>query len=74
MMILIFAVGLGWLPTSGGGGISHLIMPAITIAWFSVASILRLTRSAMLDVLDSEYVKRARLTGNPEWCDSGNMR
>jgi peptide/nickel transport system permease protein len=67
MMILIFAVGLGWLPTSGGGGIRHMIMPAVTMAWFSVASILRLTRSAMLDVLDSEYIKRARLTGNPEW-------
>jgi peptide/nickel transport system permease protein len=67
MMILIFAVVLGWLPTSGRGGISHMIMPATTIAWFSVASILRLTRSAMLDVLDSEFIKMARLKGNPEW-------
>jgi len=67
MMILIFAVVLGWLPTSGRGGIRHLIMPAITLAWFSVASILRLTRSAMLDVLDSEFIKMARLKGNPEW-------
>ncbi len=67
MMILIFSVVLGWLPTSGRGGISHMIMPAITIAWFSVASILRLTRSAMLDVLDSEFIKTARLKGNPEW-------
>ena len=66
-MILVFAVVLGWLPTSGRGGMSHIIMPAITLAWFSVASILRLTRSAMLDVLDSEFIKMARLKGNPEW-------
>jgi len=67
MAILIFSVTLGWLPTSGRGGIDHLIMPAVTTAWFSVASILRLTRSTMLDVLDSEYIKMARLKGNPEW-------
>ncbi len=67
MAILIFSVKLGWLPTSGRGGFDHIIMPAVTIAWFSVASILRLTRSAMLDVLDSEYVKTARLKGNSEW-------
>jgi peptide/nickel transport system permease protein len=67
MAILIFSVTLGWLPTSGRGGIEHIIMPAVTTAWFSVASILRLTRSTMLDVLDSEYIKMARLKGNPEW-------
>lgn len=67
MAILIFSVKLGWLPTSGRGGISHMILPATTIAWFSVASILRLTRSTMLDVLDSEYVKTARLKGINEW-------
>lgn len=67
MAILIFSVKLGWLPTSGRGGFEHLIMPAVTIAWFSVASILRLTRSTMLDVLDSEYIKTARLKGNSEW-------
>lgn len=67
MAILIFSVKLGWLPTSGRGGISHLIMPSASIAWFSVASILRLTRSTMLDVLDSEYIKTARLKGNSEW-------
>jgi peptide/nickel transport system permease protein len=67
MAILIFSVKLGWLPTSGRGGISYMILPATTIAWFSVASILRLTRSTMLDVLDSEYVKTARLKGINEW-------
>ncbi|MBN1848200.1 MAG: ABC transporter permease [Deltaproteobacteria bacterium] len=66
MAILIFSVKLGWLPTSGRGNISHLIMPSISIAWFSIASILRITRSTMLDVLDSEYIKTARLKGNSE--------
>jgi peptide/nickel transport system permease protein len=67
MAILVFSVKLGWLPTSGRGGIPHLIMPSVTLAWFSIASILRLTRSTMLDVLDSEYIKTARLKGNSEW-------
>jgi ABC-type dipeptide/oligopeptide/nickel transport system permease component len=67
MAILVFSVKLGWLPTSGRGGLLHLIMPSVSIAWFSVASILRLTRSTMLDVLDSEYIKTSRLKGNSEW-------
>jgi len=67
MAILIFAVKLGWLPTSGQGGFKHLILPATTTAWFSIASILRLTRSSMLDVLDSEYIKMARIKGNPKY-------
>lgn len=65
MAILIFAVKLGWLPTSGYGDLKHLILPAFTTAWFSIASILRITRSSMLDVLDSEYIKMARIKGNP---------
>jgi peptide/nickel transport system permease protein len=67
MAILIFAVYLGWLPTSGQGGLKHIILPAVTTAWFSIASILRLTRSSMLDVLDSEYIKMARIKGNPRY-------
>ena len=67
MAILVFSVSLGWLPTSGRGGISHLILPALSMAWYSVASTMRVTRSSMLDVLDSEYIKMARLKGAPEW-------
>jgi peptide/nickel transport system permease protein len=66
MAILLFSVQLGWLPTSGRGGISHLLMPALSLAWYSVASIMRVTRSSMLDVLDSEYIKMARIKGNTE--------
>lgn len=67
VLMWIFAVVLGWLPTSGNGGIKHMIMPAITLGWFNVAALMRLTRSAMLEVLDSEYVKLARIKGLPEW-------
>ena len=67
ILIWILAVKLNWLPTSGRGGISHIILPAITLGWFQVAAIMRLVRSSMLDVLDSEYVKMARIKGLPEW-------
>lgn len=67
VLMWVFAVLLGWLPTSGKGGLDHMIMPAITLGWFNVAALMRLTRSAMLEVLDSEYVKLARIKGLPEW-------
>lgn len=67
VLMWVFAVLLGWLPTSGRGGITHMIMPAVTLGWFNVAALMRLTRSAMLEVLDSEYVKLARIKGLPEW-------
>ena len=66
MMMWLFSVHLGWLPTSGQGGIKHVIMPAITLGSFQVAAITRLVRSAMLETLDSEYVKLARIKGVSE--------
>ncbi len=66
VLILIFGVSLRVLPTSGSGSIDHIILPAITLGWFAVAGIMRLTRSSMLDVLGSEYVKLARIKGLPE--------
>ncbi len=67
ILIWIFSVWLGWLPTSGMGSIYHAILPAIAIAWFQVSALARLTRSAMLEVLDAEYIKLARVKGVPEW-------
>ena len=67
VLIWIFAVKLGWFPTSGRGGFSHMVLPAIAMGWFQVAALMRLTRSAMLEVLDSEYIKLARIKGVPEW-------
>ena len=66
IMILFFSVYLGWLPSSGSGTVLHLIMPAIALGWVFAASHMRLTRSSMLEVLGSEYVKLARLKGLPE--------
>lgn len=66
MLIWIFAVGLGWFPTSGQGGLPHMILPAVAMASFQIAALTRLTRSAMLDTLRSEYIKLARLKGVSE--------
>ena len=63
MLILFFGVVLGLLPAGGRGGLSHLILPAFTLGYFTSAAILRLTRSAMLEVLASDYIKFARLKG-----------
>jgi peptide/nickel transport system permease protein len=67
VLIWIFAVKLAWLPTSGQGGFANIVLPGLTLGWFSVAAFMRLTRSSMLDVLDSEYIKLARAKGLPEW-------
>jgi len=67
MFILIVAVQLRWLPTSGRGGFEHMILPAVTMAGHAAASMSRLSRSAMLNVLGSDYIKMARVKGNPEW-------
>ena len=63
MLMLIFSVVLGWLPTSGMGTFWHLIMPTFTLGWYFTAAITRLTRSSMLDVLDQDYIKMARIKG-----------
>ena len=57
---------LGWLPTFGKGGIDHFILPAFVLSWASMAGVMRLTRSSMMEVLDSEYVKFARIKGLSE--------
>jgi peptide/nickel transport system permease protein len=66
MLILLFGAILGWLPTFGRGGIDHFILPAFVLAWGGIAGIVRLVRSSMLEVLDSEYVKFARVKGLSE--------
>jgi peptide/nickel transport system permease protein len=66
VLILVFSVWLRWLPTSGTGDWQHLIMPAVALGWYFSASLLRLTRSSMLEVMRSEYIKLARLKGLPE--------
>jgi len=67
VLILVFAVQLHWLPSFGRGGFANLVMPAITLGWYSAAAQTRLMRSAMLDVLDAEYIKMARIKGATEF-------
>ena len=63
MLILVFAVTLGWLPAGGTGSFAHFVLPSITLGWFTVAGVMRLVRSAMLDTLGEEYVVTARAKG-----------
>ena len=63
LLIFIFAVKLGWLPTSGRGGFDNLVLPAITLAGFGAAAAMRLTRSGMLDVLSNDYIRTAQAKG-----------
>jgi len=63
MLILVFSVQLGWLPSSGRGSFLHLILPAATLGLFTTARITRLTRSGMLEVLGQDYIRTARAKG-----------
>ena len=63
MLILTFGLELRWFPIGGRGTLSHLVMPALTLGAFAMASIARLTRSAMLDVLRLDYINTARAKG-----------
>jgi peptide/nickel transport system permease protein len=66
MMILLFSVYLRWLPSSGYGTFSHLIMPAATLGTSSAALITRMTRSSMLEVVRQDYIRTARAKGLDE--------
>jgi len=63
MLIWIFAAKLRWFPTSGNFGWKSFVLPSIVVSIFGIAAVLRLFRSSMLETLDSEYVKLARLKG-----------
>lgn len=63
LLILVFAVGLHALPASGYGTFAHLVLPAITLAVYSVAVVARLLRSSLIDVLSSDHIRTARAKG-----------
>lgn len=63
MAVMLFSVFLGWLPTAGMGGWRHYVLPATTMGLTVMAGVVRLLRSSMLEVLDAEYVKFARIKG-----------
>lgn len=66
MLQILFSVRLGWLPASGMGTLKHLILPAVTLGTGAAALILRMTRSAMLEVIRMDYIRTARSKGLSE--------
>jgi peptide/nickel transport system permease protein len=68
LLILLFTVYLGWLPSAGGIdrlGLKGLILPAATLGWLFVAAHMRIVRSSMLDALDADYIKMVQAKGMP---------
>ena len=66
LFILLLSLKGGWFPTSGRGTWAHLALPALTLALFTMASVARLTRSAVLEVLHADYIRTARAKGLAE--------
>jgi peptide/nickel transport system permease protein len=67
MLILVFSLWLGVFPTSGRGEWRHVVLPAVTLGAFAMASIARITRSAVLEVLRADFIRTARAKGLPEF-------
>ncbi len=66
ILIVVFAIQLGWLPPSGAATWKHFIMPTIVLGYYAMPAIMRLTRAGMLDVLSSDYIRTARAKGANE--------
>jgi ABC-type dipeptide/oligopeptide/nickel transport system permease component len=66
ILILLVSIRLGWLPVSGAGSISHLILPAVTMGGALAAILTRMIRTAMLEELGQDYIRTARAKGLPE--------
>ncbi len=66
VLIFVFSVQLGWLPSGRMGGPQHYVLPVITLGSFLVAGFMRLVRSSMLEVMNAEFVKLARIKGLSE--------
>lgn len=67
LLIIVFSVQLGLLPVAGKGGFEHLVLPVLTLALATTASLMRLTRSSLLEVLGEDYVRTARAMGLRWW-------
>ena len=63
MLIFVFALSLDWLPATGQGGLSRLVLPALALAWYVAGIIARLVRSSMLEVMRMEYIITAQAKG-----------
>lgn len=66
ILILLFAIKIGWLPVSGAGGLAHLVLPAITMGSALAAILTRMVRTSMLEELGQDYIRTARAKGLPE--------
>jgi len=66
VLILVFSVQFQWFPTTGYEGPRHLVLPAVTLGYYSTAVISRMTRSSMLEVLSMDYIRTARAKGLAE--------
>ena len=66
MLMLLFSVKLGWLPVSGMGSLSHMILPVVTLAAAITAMVTRMARSSVLDVMQQDFVRTARAKGLTE--------
>ena len=62
-LIIIFSVGLKWLPVAGNGTWQHFVLPAVALGYYAMPAMMRLTRAGMLDVLGSDYIRTARAKG-----------
>ncbi|HJQ83872.1 MAG TPA: nickel ABC transporter permease [Candidatus Binatia bacterium] len=67
LLMLVFAIRLGWLPVSGRGGLDHLVLPAATLGFGMAAILVRLTRASMIAALGEDHVRTARAKGASEW-------
>lgn len=67
LLILVFSIELGWTPVSGRGGLSHLILPALTLGMAMAGILTRLIRSCLLEVIREDYIQAARAKGLGEW-------
>lgn len=63
LLIVVFAVGLKWLPVAGNGSWRNFVLPAVALGYYAMPSLMRLTRSGMLDVLGSDYIRTAQAKG-----------
>lgn len=67
VLMFIFGLKLGWFPVGGTGSWRHLVLPAVTLASYSVASLARMTRSSLLEVMGEDYIRTARAKGLAYW-------
>lgn len=65
VLMYFFSFRLGWFPVGGTGTVAHLVLPAVTLASYSVASLSRMTRSSLMEVLSEDYIRTARAKGLP---------